>query len=145
MIGILVLLVTSNTKGNPTSDALLLALEGPAPAPITSPFSEDSPRALALDHELLADLPGFLSAPRAKDASSLPLEPFPLAFPDDDNDDDVFLDVVMSELAPKRTLRSSRSTDAKSSETPVVDDVLPSSNGSPGKKQRATKKTRRER
>jgi len=134
-----------HTKENPTSDALLLALEDPAPAPITSPFSVDSPCALALDHELSADLPGFLSVPRAKDESSLPLDSFPLAFPDDGNDDDVFLDVLMTEPAPKRTLRSSRSTEAKSSETLVVDDVLPSSNSSPGKKQRATKKTRRER
>ena len=105
----------------------------------------DSPCALALDHELSADLLGFLSVPRAKDESSLPLDSFPLAFPDDGNDDDVFLDVLMTEPAPKRTLRSSRSTEAKSSETLVVDDVLPSSNSSPGKKQRATKKTRRER
>ena len=39
-----------------------------------------------------------------------------------DNDDDVFPDVPMAELAPKRTLHSSRSTDAKSSVAPVVDD-----------------------
>jgi len=51
----------------------------------------------------------------------------------------------MAELAPKRTLRSSRSTDAKSSETPVVDDVLPSSYISPGMKQRAKKKMKSER
>ena len=75
----------------------------------------------------------------------MPFDSLPLPFPDDGNDDDVFLDDLMSELAPKRTLRSSRSTDAKSSETPVVDDVLPSSNSSPGKKQRATKKMKRER
>ena len=105
----------------------------------------DSPRDLAPDHELSADLPGFLSAPRAKDVSSLPFDSLLLPFPDDGNDGDVFLDEFMSELAPKRTLLSSRSTDAKSSETPVADDVPPSSNSSPGKKQRATKKTRRER
>ena len=40
-----------------------------------------------------------------------------------DNDDDVFPDVSMAELAPKRNLRSSRSTDAKSSAAPVDDDV----------------------
>jgi hypothetical protein len=139
---------TSSSRGkkeNPTNDALLLAFEDPAPAPITSPFSVDSPRDLAPDHELSADLPGFLSAPRAKDVSSLPFDSLPLPFPDDGNDGDVFLDEFMSELAPKRTLLSSRSTDAKSSETPVADDVPPSSNSSPGKKQRATKKTRRER
>ena len=39
-------------KENPTNDALLLAFEDPVPATITSPFSADSPRALALDHEL---------------------------------------------------------------------------------------------
>ena len=129
-------------KENPTSDALLLAFEDPTPAPRTSPFSEELPRALALDHEPSADLPGFLSVPRAT------LDSFPLAFPDDGNDEEVFLptlDDLMADLAPQRTLRSSRSTDAKSSETPVVDDVLPSSNSSPGKKQRATKKTRLER
>ena len=134
-------LFLSGKKENPSSDALLLALEDPAPAPITSPFSVDSPCALALDHELSADLPGFLSVPRAKDVSFSPF------FPENDDDDVLLptLDVLMTEPAPKRTLRSSRSTDAKSSETPVVDDVLPSSNSSPGKKERATKKTRRER
>jgi len=102
---------------------------------------------LALDHELSADLPGFLSAPHVKDVSSLPLEPFSPFFPENDDDDVLLptLDVLMSEPAPKRTLRSSRSSDAKSSETPVVDDVLPSSVCPPGKKQRATKKMRRER
>ena len=110
----------------------MLAFEDPAPATITSPFSADSPRALALDHELSADLPGFLSNPFAKVVSSsfVPL-PFPL--PDNDindavffnvNDDDVFPpDVSMAELAPKRPLCSSRSTDAKSSAAPVDDDV----------------------
>ena len=71
---------TSNTKGNPSSDALLLAFEDPAPAPITSPFSADSPHALAFDHELSADLPGSLSVPRAKVVSS-PLGSIPLLFP----------------------------------------------------------------
>ena len=122
---------TPNTKGNPSSDALLLAFEDPAPAPITSPFSADSPRALALDHELSADLPGFLSNPFAKVVSSS-FVPLPLLLPDNDindavffndNDDDVFPDVSMAELAPKGTLRSSRSTDAKSSAAPVDDDV----------------------
>jgi len=133
-------------KGNPRSDALLLAFEDPAPAPITSPFSEDSPRALALHHELSADLPGFLSAPHAKDVSSLPLEPFSPFFPENDDDEVLLptLDVLMTEPAPKRTLRSSRSTDAKSSETPVVDDVLPSSNSSPGKKQRGALRKKRD-
>ena len=59
--------------------------------------------------------------------------------PDNDNDDDVFLpstDVPMTEYSPKRTLRSSRSTDAKTSETPVVDDVTqPPPNSSPGEPQ----------
>jgi len=125
---------TSNTKGNPSSDALLLAFEDPAPAPITSPFSADSPHALAFDHELSADLPGSLSVPRAKVVSS-PLGSIPLLFPENDNDDafvrndntdDAFLDVLMAELASKRSFLSSRSTDAKSSETPVADDVSPS-------------------
>ena len=107
------------------------------PATITSPFSADSPRALALDHELSADLPGFLSNPLAKVVSSSFVPP-PLLLPDNDinddvffkrvffndNDDDVFPpDVSMAELAPKRNLRSSRSTDAKSSAAPVDDDV----------------------
>jgi len=86
-------------KENPTSDALLLAFEDAAPVPITSPFSEDSSRALAPDHELSADLPGFLSVPRAKDVSSLPLEPFSPIFPEND-DDDFSLDVLMTELHP---------------------------------------------
>ncbi|CAL6336339.1 unnamed protein product [Bathycoccus prasinos] len=117
-------------KENPTSDALLLAFEDPAPAPITSPFSVDSPRASAFDHEPPADLPGFLSDSRVNVVSSR-IVSVPLPFPDNDNvnyddvflndnDDDVFLDVPMAEHAPKRTLRSSRSTDAKSSEAPVV-------------------------
>lgn len=121
-----------NKKENPTNDALLHAFEDLAPALITSPFSVDSPRDLAPDHELSADLPGFLLAPRTN-APSLPLDPFRELFPEDD--DDVFLDALTAAPAPKRTLLSSRSTDAKSSETPV----------SPGKKQRATKKMKRER
>jgi len=123
--------LASDKKENPTNDALLLAFEDPVPAIITSPFSADSPRALALDHELSADLPGFLSNPLAKVASSSFVS-LPLLFPDNDNNDDVFLndndddvfpDVPMAELAPKRTLRSSRFTDAKSSVAPVADDV----------------------
>ena len=100
------------------------------PATITSPFSADLPRALPLDHELSADLPGFLSNPLAKVVSSsfvpLPLLPDNINNDDvffNDNDDDVFPDVPMAELAPKRALRSSRSTDAKSSVAPVADDV----------------------
>ena len=50
-------------------------------------------------------------------------------------------DVLMTELAPKRTLRSSHSTDAKSSETPVVDDVVQPPNRSFGK-QSAKKKNK---
>ena len=57
------------------------------PATITSPFSADSPRALALDHELSADLPGFLSNPLAKVASSS-IVSLPLLLPDNDNNDD---------------------------------------------------------
>ena len=43
----------------------------------------------------------------------------------------------MTEFSPKRTLRSSRSTDAKTSETPgVVDDATqPPPNSSPGEQQ----------
>ena len=42
----------------------------------------------------------------------------------------------MTEFSPKRTLRSSRSTDAKTSETPVVNDVTqPPPNSSPGEQQ----------
>ena len=91
----------------------------------------DSSRELDFDLELPADLPGFLSESF--------LESF---FPD--NDDDVFLpstDVPMTEFSPKRTLRSSRSTDAKTSdaktsETPVVDDATqPPPNSSPGEPQ----------
>ena len=123
--------LASDKKENPTNDALLLAFEDPVPATITSPFSADSPRALALDHELSADLPGFLSNPLAKAVTSSFVS-LPLLLPDNDinddvffndNDDDVFPDVPMAELAPKRTLRSSRSTDAKSSAAPVDDDV----------------------
>ena len=95
---------------------------------------------MALDHELSADLPGFLSNPLAKAVSSSFVS-LPLLLPDNDNnddvfpndnddevflndnDDDVFPDVPMAELVPKRTLRSSRSTDAKSSAAPVVGDV----------------------
>ena len=139
---------TSNTKGNPSSDALLLAFEDPAPAPITSPFSADSPHALAFDHELSADLPGSLSVPRAKVVSS-PLGSIPLPFPENvnddafvrnDNTDDAFLDVLMAELASKRSFLSSRSTDAKSSETPVADDVSPSA----ARSSKKNKKTKRE-
>ena len=81
---------------------------------------------------------GFLSASCAKAVSS----PFESFFPD--NDDDVFLpstDVPLSESSPtefsrKRTLRSSRSTGAETSETPVVDDAAqPPPNSSPGEQQ----------
>ena len=96
----------------------------------------DSSRDLDFDLELRADLPGFLPPSCAKVASS-PFESFFL-----DNDDDVFLpftDVPMtefSEFSPKRTLRSSRSTDAKTSETPVVDDATqPPPSSSPGEQQ----------
>ena len=42
----------------------------------------------------------------------------------------------MTEFSPKRTLRSSRSTDAKTSETSVVDDATqPPPNSSPGEQQ----------
>jgi hypothetical protein len=130
---------TPNTKVNPTSDALLLAFEDPAPATITSPFSADSPHALAFDHELLAELPGSLSVPRAKVGSS-PFGSIPLPFPDNDNADDALLDVLMTEPASKRSLLSSRSTDAKSSESPVVDDVSPSS----ARSAKSNKKMKRE-
>ena len=90
---------------------------------------------MAFDHELSADLAGSLPVPRAKVVSS-PLGSIPLLFPENDNDDafvlndntdDAFLDVLMAELVSKRSLLSSRSTDAKSSETPVAfDDVSPS-------------------
>ena len=116
-----------------------------APTPSTNPFSVDPSRELDFDLELPADLPGFLSASCAK-VSSSPLESF---FPD--NDDDVFLpstDAPMTEFTPKRTLLSSRSTDAKTSETPVVDDATqPPPNSSPGKQQqqqRVYKKVKRE-
>ena len=114
----------------------------------------DTSRVLDFDPELRADLPGFLPASCAKVASS-PSESF---FPDDD--DDVFppfTDAPMTESSLfKRTLRSSRSTDAKTSETPVVDDVpQPPPNSSPGEPQqqrvykkannkRANKKVKRE-
>ena len=68
----------------------------------------DTSRKLDFDLELPADLPGFLSASCAKVSSSL-------------------LDSL---------LRSSRSTDAKTSETPVVDDATqPPPNSSPGEQQ----------
>jgi len=124
----------SSKTENPTNDALPPAFEDPAvPTPLTNPFSVDSSRDLDFDLELRADLPGFLPASCAKVAPS-PIESF---FPD--NDDDVFLpftDVPMTEFSPKRTLRSSRSTDAKTSETPVVDDVTrPPPNSFPGEQQ----------
>ena len=91
----------------------------------------DPSRELDFDLELPADLPGFLSASPAKAASSI----FESFFPDND----VFLpstDVPMTESSPKRTLHSSRSTDAKTSETPVVDDATqPPPNSSPDEQQ----------
>ena len=96
----------------------------------------DTSRKLDFDLELRADLPGFLSASCAKVASSPSfLDSF---LPD--NDDDVLFpstDAPMTELnSHKRTLRSSRSTDAKTSETSVVDDVThPSPNSFPGEQQ----------
>ena len=133
--------VISKTE-NPTNDALPPAFEDPAvPTPLTNPFSVDTSRKLDFGLDLRADLPGFLSASCAKVASSL----FESFFPD--NDDDVFLpstDVPMTESSPKRKLRSSRSTDAKTSETPVVDDATqtpPSSSpGEPPQHQRVYKK-----
>ena len=124
---------TAKTE-NPTNDALSLAFEDPAkPTPLTNPFSVDTSRKLDFDFELPADLPGFLSVSCAK-VSSSPIESF---FPD--NDDDVFLpstDAPMTEFSQKRTLRSSRSTDAKTSETSVVDDATqPPPNSSPGEQQ----------
>ena len=70
----------------------------------------------------------------AKAASSPPESFLP------DNDDDVFFpstDAPMPELnSRKRTLRSSRSTDAKTSATSVVDDATqPPPNSSPGEQQ----------
>jgi hypothetical protein len=95
----------------------------------------DSSRELDFDPELRADLPGFLSASCAQVSSSPSLLDSFLP----DNNDDVFLpstDVPMTEFTPKRTLRSSRSTDANTSETPVVDDVTqPPPNSSPGEQQ----------
>ena len=120
---------------NPTNDALPLAFEDPAkPTPLTNPFSVDTSRKLDFDLELPADLPGFLSASCAK-AGSSPSESF---LPD--NDDDVFfpsIDAPMPELnSRKRTFPSSRSTDAKTSETSVVDDATqPPPNSSPGEQQ----------
>jgi hypothetical protein len=142
---------TAKTE-NPTNDALSLAFEDPAkPTPLTNPFSVDTSRKLDFDIELPADLPGFLSV------SSLPPDSF---LPD--NDDDVFFpstDAPMPELnSRKRTFRSSRSTDAKTSETSVVDDATqPPPNSSPGEQQqqqqrvykkvnkRVNKKVKRER
>jgi len=118
-----------------TNDALPLAFEAPAaPTPSTNPFSVDTSRKLDFDLELPADLPGFPSASCAKVAFS----PFESFLPD--NDDDVFLpstDAPMTELnSHKRTLRSSRSTDAKTSETSVVNDATqPPPNSSPGEQQ----------
>jgi hypothetical protein len=94
----------------------------------------DTSRKLDFDFELPADLPGFLSASCAKAASSLSESFLP------DNDDDVFfpsIDAPMPELnSRKRTLSSSRSTDAKTSETSVVDDATqPPPNSSPGEQQ----------
>mmetsp|Transcript_2696 Transcript_2696/g.9648 ORF Transcript_2696/g.9648 Transcript_2696/m.9648 type:complete len:407 (+) Transcript_2696:381-1601(+) len=126
----------SSKTENPTNDSLPPALEDPAaPTPLTNPFSVDSSRELDFDLELRADLPGFLSASPAKAAS-----PFSESFlPEIDNDDDVFLpstDVPMTESSPKRTLRSSRFTDAKTSEIPVVEDVTqPPPTSSPGEQQ----------
>ena len=120
---------TAKTE-NPTNDALSLAFEDPAkPTPLTNPFSVDTSRKLDFDIELPADLPGFLSV------SSLPPDSF---LPD--NDDDVFFpptDAPMPELnSRKRTFRSFRSTDAKTSETSVVDDATqPPPNSSPGEQQ----------
>ena len=89
---------------------------------------------------------------RAKRTSATPLEVkifdknSSLLFPENGNDDDVFLpstDVPMTEFSPKRTLRSSRSTDAKTSETPVVDDVTqPPPNSSPGEPQQQQQQQR---
>ena len=93
----------------------------------------DPSRELDFDLKLPADLPGFLSAPPAKAASSI-FESFSL-----DNDDDFFLpstDAPLTEFSHKRMLRSSRSTDAKTSEIPVVDDATqPPPNSSPGEQQ----------
>ena len=51
----------------------------------------------------------------------------------------LLLTVPMTESSPKRTLRSSRSTDAETSETPVVDDATqPPPNSSPGEQQQHT-------
>ena len=69
-----------------------------------------------------------------------------IRFPFSPDNDDVLLpplDVLKTELAPKRRLRSSRSTDAKASETPVVDDVVQPPNRS-SDKQIVKKKVKRE-
>jgi len=76
-----------------------------------------------------------------KGASSF--EPFSVFSPDDDVVLLPTVDVLMSELALKRALRSSRSTDAKASKAPVVDDVIQPSNRSTGK-QRLNKRVKRE-
>jgi hypothetical protein len=94
----------------------------------------DTSRKLDFDFEPPADLPGFLSASCAK-VSPLPPDSF---LPD--NDDDVFFpptDAPMPELnSRKRTFRSFRSTDAKTSATSVVDDATqPPPNSSPGEQQ----------
>ena len=132
----------SSKTENPTNDALPLAFEAPAaPTPSTNPFSVDTSRKLDFDLELPADLPGFPSASCAKVAFS----PFESFLPD--NDDDVFFpstDAPMTELnSHKRTLRSSRSTDAKTSETSVVDDATqPPPNSSPGEQQQQQQQQR---
>ena len=52
------------------------------------------------------------------------------------------IDAPTTERVPKRTLRSSRSTDAKPSETPVVDDATqPPPNSSPGELQQQRVRT----
>ena len=77
------------------------------------------------------------------------VDDFTVSAPDNDNDvdvvlndnaDDAFLDVLMTEPASKRSLLSSRSTDAKPSETPVADDVSPSS----ARSAKSNKKMKRE-
>jgi len=133
-------------KEYPTNDALPLAFEDPAaPTPLPSPFSVDSSRALDFDLELRADLPGFLCDSRPK-ATSLPFEPFSLLSPE--NGDDVLFPhsvAPTTERAPKRKSCVSRSTDAKASATPVVDDVTqPPPNRSSGE-HRVNKKVKRER
>ena len=130
----------------------MLAFEDQALAPIPNPFSADSPHASAFDHELSAYLPGSPSVSRAKVVSSPPGS-IPLqnvnddAFVRNDNTDDAFLDyfdVLMAEFTSKRSLLDSRSTDAKSSETPVADDVSPSAARSSKKNKKKNKKMKRE-